>query len=146
MNKLIDHDPLIHQNNYLIDLLGIVDSSDFPDGKALPWDYKEIVGSYVYALIARAPSLQAMMNKDKLFSQTLSAQDRHDIAAHDAWLLAQNAELLGEYEVSVLSNKTDEEWVLPTGGLISVGLKIFCPVSPTKAFKLQTRVSSKVEP
>ena len=63
----------------------------------------------------------------------LSEQDQHDIAAHDTLIMAKERELLGEYRVAFMINRTSEEMVLPTGGITQYGSRLICPISPWRA-------------
>lgn len=124
-------------------LLNIIDDNSFPNGKELPQNHGEVVAKYVCGLIARSPAWHKELCKEECYNRILSVQEIHDIAVIGAFRRVRRKNLFGEYKVTVLVNKTDEEWILPNGGLISEGLDLICPVSPTKAFKFQTWMPQK---
>ncbi|GKX64858.1 hypothetical protein [Inconstantimicrobium mannanitabidum] len=55
---------------------------------------------------------------------------KHDIAAHDVLLMANENKLLKDYVVAFLDNISDEVIVLPTSGIIQLRDKLLCPISP----------------
>jgi hypothetical protein len=117
-------------------LLKFVKETEFKIGDEPPVQYREIAFNYVYSLLARSPSFQEELNCNSTFFQLFSKRDRHDIAAHDGYLMAQEKNILRQYRISFLDNKSSEELVLPTGGLTQCKIKIICPVTPRRAIVL----------
>lgn len=117
-------------------LIKFIKESDFEAGDVPPVQYGDIAFNYVYSLIARSPSFLKELNSNSVFYQFFSLTDQHDIAAHDGFLAAQEKNILRQYRLSFMVNKSAEEIVLPTGGLTQCKYKIICPVTPKRAIVL----------
>lgn len=117
-------------------LIKFIKESDFEAGDVPPVQYGDIAFNYVYSLIARSPSFLKELNSNSVFYQFFSLTDQHDIAAHDGFLAAEEKNILRQYQISFLVNKSTEEIVLPTGGLTQCKYKIICPVTPKRAIVL----------
>lgn len=117
-------------------LIKVIERSTFSDTKELPCGYETIVRLYVYALIARSPSLQSEMKKSLLFS-LLPEKKQHDFVAEGGIEMAEKANLLKEYKVAFFVNKSEDELMLTAGGLMTGNKRIYCPVSPNRAFVLE---------
>lgn len=114
-------------------LVSFLKKAEFKDGENPPLNYIDTAFTYLYSLMSRAPMLLNEINENSRFFQLLSEQDQHDIAAHDTLILAKERELLGEYRVAFMINRTSEEMVLPTGGITQYGSRLICPISPWRA-------------
>ena len=110
--------------------------TSFSNGENPPDDFDDIAFDYVYALLSRSPSFLKSINNNSSFFQFYSELDRHDIAAHDGYIMAKEKNLLGSYAIAFLDNSSDEELLLPTGGITQVGSRLLCPVTPRRAIVL----------
>jgi hypothetical protein len=117
-------------------LLKFIKETEFEAGDEPPLQYGDIAFNYVYSLLARSPSFQEELNSNSVFYQLFSKRDQHDIAAHDGYLMAKEKNILRQYSISFLDNKTSEKLVLPTGGMTPCNNRIFCPVTPRRAIVL----------
>ena len=117
-------------------LIKFIKESDFEVGDEPPVQYGDIAFNYVYSLIARSPSFLKELNSNSVFYQFLPLTDQHDVAAHDGLIMAREKNILRQYRISFLVNKSSEEIVLPTGGLTQYKYKIICPVTPKRAIVL----------
>lgn len=115
-------------------LVNFLKETNFQNGNNPPMDYEEIAYTYLYSLISRTPEFVEEMKKDSSFFQLLAIVDQHDIAAHDALVLAKERRILGEYKVAFLLNNTTEQFVLPAGGIVQYGTRLVCPISPWRGF------------
>ena len=106
-------------------LIKFIKESDFEAGDVPPVQYGDIAFNYVCSLIARSPSFLKELNSNSVFYQFFSLTDQHDIAAHDGFLAAQEKNILRQYQISFLVNKSAEEIILPTGGLQNVNIRLF---------------------
>lgn len=111
-------------------MVAFLKKTNFQNGNNPPRDYEEVAYTYLYSLISRAPEFVKEVNKDSSFFRLLSTVDQHDIAAHDALVMAKERRLLGEYKVAFLLNNTTEQFVLPAGGVVQYGMRLVCPISP----------------
>lgn len=119
--------------NPLKKLISFLQNTNFEDGDTPPVGYEELAFNYIYSLLSRAPSTVREINRNSVFFQLLTETDRHDIAAHDALIVAKERKLLKEFNVFFLSNTSSEPLVLPTGGIIQCGERLICPVTPWRA-------------
>ena len=117
-------------------LIKFIKESEFEAGDEPPEKYDDIAFDYVYSLIARSPSFLKVLNGSSVFFQFFSSLDQHDIAAHDGFKIAKEKKVLRQYQIAFLDNRSSEELVLPTGGLIQLKYKIICPVTPRRAIVL----------
>lgn len=118
------------------ELLTFLKNTKFELGEEPPAAYVDIAFRYIYSLIARSPSLQKEISANSVFYQFLTEIDRHDLAAHDAYLMAKERNIFQQYRISFLDNRSLENLVLPTGGITQCKKRLFCPVSPQRAIVL----------
>lgn len=111
-------------------LVDFLKKTNFQNGNTPPTDYEEVAYTYLYSLISRSPEFVEEMKNDSSFFQLLSKVDQHDIAAHDALVMAKERRILGEYKVAFLINNTSEQFILPAGGIVQYGTQLVCPISP----------------
>lgn len=75
----------------------------------------------------------------------MSIVDQHDIAAHDALVMAKERHILGEYKVAFLINNTTEQFVLPAGGIVQYGTRLVCPISSWRGIVFDKHIVTKSE-
>lgn len=115
-------------------LVDFLKKTNFQNGNNPPTDYEEIAYTYLYSLISRAPEFVEAMKNDSCVFQLLSKVDQHDIAAHDALVMAKKRHILVEYKVAFLLNNATEQFVLPAGGIVQYGTRLVCPISLWRGF------------
>lgn len=126
-------------------LVDFLKKTNFQNGDNPPTDYEEVASTYLYSLISRAPEFVEEMKHNSSFFQLLSIVDQHDIAAHDALVMAKERHILGEYKVAFLINNTTEQFVLPAGGIVQYGTRLVCPISPWRGIVFDKHIVTKSE-
>lgn len=122
-------------------VLHFVDNTDFDElGFVISPEFQYNVKSFVYALIARDPSITSKVDKYSIFWHLLSVQDQHNFAAVQGINLAQESGFFDPFIVTFSVNKTNKPFVLPMCGIYSYKLRdaihINFPVSPQIAITL----------
>lgn len=130
--------------NILGEVVKFIKNTSFQNNETPPMGYEDVSFTYMYSLLSRAPSLVKEMNEESPFWKLFNETDQHDIAAHDALKLAKEKNLLQGYGVAFLNNNTDEEFVLPTGGVVQYKEYLICPVSTQRAIVFDNRRSVKL--
>lgn len=122
-------------------VLQFVENTDFDDlGFVISPEFQYNVKSFVYALIARDPSITSKVDKYSAFWHLLSQQDQHNYAAIQGINLAQESGFFDSFIVTFSVNKTKKPFVLPMCGIYSYKLRdaihVNLPVSPQIAITL----------
>lgn len=125
----------------LSDFLKEIDAIDFDqDVIIISSPKKDAICTFIYSLIARSPSILSKANEYEAFWSLLCEHDRHDFAAEQGIILAQEKKLLNDYRLTFTYNKSVKPFVLPMIGMYSFifhGLKhIIIPISPRLAITL----------
>lgn len=123
-------------------LVDFLKRTSFQDGDNPPKNYKDVAFTYCYALISRSPELLSEM-KNNLYIRSLSVVNQHDIVARRALELAKEEDILGFYKIAFLINNTEEELVLPIGGIVQWRMRLICPVSPWRAIVFYVPIAEK---
>lgn len=101
---------------------------------------RDTVKNFLYALIARSPSLVNSMSEESDFIQLLPERNRHDYVAKVGIGIAKEQGVFSEYIVTFIINRTDVPFVLSVDGLYNYRLNeyhvINLPISPTAAIAL----------
>lgn len=122
-------------------VLQFVDNTDFDElGFVISPEFQYNVKSFVYALIARDPSITSKVDEYSIFWHLLSAQDQHNYAAIQGINLAQESGFFDPFIVTFSVNKTKKPFVLPMCGIYSYilhdAIHVNLPVSPQVAITL----------
>lgn len=125
-------------------LVKFLKTASFIKGEEPPKQYEDTAFKYIYSLVSRAPSLLKEMQLSSSFFEIFSEVKQHDIAARDGLVLAKEKHLLQGYRVAFLINNTDEEFVLPTGGVVQHKKFLICPVSPKRAIVFDDRKNTNL--
>ena len=92
----------------------------------------------MFALIARGPSFSNQMNREENFWQAFPAQIQHDFISKNGIIIAQENDLLSEYIVTFMLNKTTIPFVLSMDGIYNYALNghsvINLPIAPRVCF------------
>ena len=83
---------------------------------------KEIIKNFMFALISRGPSFSDQMNEEEDFWQAFPPQFQHDFIAKTGIKIAQENNLLSEYIVTFMLNKTPIPFVLSMDGIYNYTL------------------------
>ena len=101
---------------------------------------KDTVKNFLYALIARSPSLVRSMKEESNFIELLSTRGQHDYVARVGIGIAKEQKVFSEYIVTFLINRTDVPFVLSVDGMYNYSLNrhsvINLPISPSAAITL----------
>ena len=122
-------------------VLQFVDTTDFDDlGFVISPEFQNNVKNFVYALIARDPSITSKVDEYSIFWNLLTEQSKHNFAAVKGAELAQEQGFLDSFIVTFSINKTEKPFVLPMCGIYSYMLRdtrhVNLPVSPKMAITL----------
>lgn len=100
----------------------------------------ETILSFMYALIARAPSFHKMMNDDNIWLHNLSIEEKRDHIIKSGINIAKENNVFAEYIPTFLINNTDIPFVLSMNGIYNYTFNghpiINLPISPTIAISL----------
>ena len=116
-------------------MIQLIDSLDL-DNPSFRIDpiMRECIIDFFYALIARNPILISEIDKESIYFQFLSEQDRHDYAVHYGIEYLKEIGYLKDYGITFLVNKSNLPLVSPISGIYSFKImEIDChmlPVSP----------------
>ena len=101
---------------------------------------KQIIKNFMFALIARGPSFSNQMNREENFWQAFPAQFQHDFISKNGIIIAQENDLLSEYIVTFMLNKTTIPFVLSMDGIYNYTLNghsvINLPIAPNVTVSL----------
>ena len=126
-------------------LVDFLKKTNFQNGNTPPMDYEEVAYTYLYSLISRAPVFVEELKEYSCFFQLFSKVDQHDIAAHDALVMAKERHILEGYNVAFLQNNTTEQFVLPAGGIVQYGTLLVCPISPWRGLVFGKNIITRRE-
>lgn len=125
-------------------LVDFLKRTSFQNGDNPPKDYIDAAFTYCYALISRSPAFLGEI-KNNLYIRSLSPTNQHDIAAKVALERAIEKNILGFYKIAFLTNNTEEELVLPIGGIVQCGMRLICPVSPWRTIVFDVPMAERSE-
>lgn len=101
---------------------------------------KQIIKNFIFALVARGPSFSNQMNEEEDFWQAFPPQFQHDFIAKTGIRIAQENDLLSEYIVTFMLNKTSIPFVLSMDGIYNYTLNgysvINLPIFPNVTVSL----------
>lgn len=101
---------------------------------------RDTVKNFLYALIARSPSLVNSMSAESDFIQLLPECNRHDYIAKVGLGIAKEQGFFSEYIITFIINRTDVPFALSVDGVYNYRLNehyvINLPISPTAAIAL----------
>lgn len=69
-------------------------------------------------------------------------QIQHDYVSVGAYEMVGELESFEDYRIAFLDNKSSEELVLPSTGIITFSERIICPISPLKAIIIEGDVGN----
>ena len=103
-----------------------------------PGNYSEVAFNYLYSLLSRSPHMIENIKRHSFYYQFMSdiidPVYNHDYATVGGIAAANNIDLLKDkLSVTFLLNRSREDFVLPTGGVIQLENRLICPVTPDKA-------------
>lgn len=105
------------------------------DAFALPNKYYEIIKNYFYALLSRGENMIANTNDSSVYFQFFSLQDKHDITVTYGIELAKEKNILGDYFITFMVNKSKVPFILPMVGVYGFSFNgetvINMPITPT---------------
>lgn len=121
------------------EMIRFIKDTELTEGIRIPKEFEGISHDYVISLMGRSPFLLERIKKKSTYFQFLPAQDEHDYAVVETYNMIKQNGTLGNYSLAFVDNKSSEEFILPTGGIIQVGDSLICPVTPHKAIDLELR-------
>ena len=104
----------------------------FENGEIAPKEYEEVAFSYIYSLISRSSSFFESMKASSTFFQLFDVTSQHDVAAQNGYVTACELGLLKNYKVGFVLNEAEESMVIPTGGVVQLGMSLYCPLTPRR--------------
>jgi hypothetical protein len=125
-------------------ILKYVKENNFSEPVDMPRNFENIVLTYFHSLIARAPHMYKMIEKNTVyvqFSSDLTETNKHDLAVKLVLGKAKNNSPFKDYIVTMLVNKTGVPLLLPMSGMYSCGDFICSPISQSKAIVLVKKYS-----
>ena len=110
---------------------------------------EEVAFAYLYSLLARSPKFKDDVKSKTRIAQFLEAPEQYErsfalIGGIEG--AKHNRILQSNYRVTVLYNRSKEEFVLPTGGVTQIGYRLVCPVTPWIALVFDKLDSSSIYP
>ena len=125
-------------------IIACIENIDFSRKQfSVTTDFEEVTMNFIYALLARDPSVVGEIEKNSIFYQFLPTRQRHDLAVRNGIAYAKRNNMFGEYILTFIVNCTEIPFVLPLMGLYNYSMGghsvINLPISPTKALCLVHR-------
>ena len=113
-----------------------IETTDFSTPKDIRFDYVDYSYKYLYSLLARSPYMLDIVSNNSVLLQfmEISETDKHDMVAHDTYMMLVNKNMFQDsFVVSLVDNKTEEPFVLATSGICQCRIGIICPLTPKRA-------------
>lgn len=100
----------------------------------------QTIYNYLYMLLARSPKMHSVVQEKFVFEAFYTLQSIHDFTIDEALKLMRKENLFNDYKLTVLFNRTEEDFLLASDGYTQYQagqeIVLILPVSPKIAFML----------
>ena len=118
-------------------------------GIHLPADFDFLTKKYLHSLFARSPKAFKHIEDKSVFLQFMNRTSQHDVASTTMYAIAQKDEYFKDWIPTLLINKSEIPFILPTNGCYGFGHngseeQIVIPIHPQRAILLFQPADAKM--